>query len=308
MQSLAIVFPGQGSQSLGMLADIAAEFPQVKETFAEASAALGYDVWQLCQVGPQEKLDSTVYTQPALLTASYAIWRLLPEHLQPRLLAGHSLGEYTALVCAKAISFSDAVKLVAARGQFMQDAAPVGQGALAAIVGLSDEQVQALCDQFRLNDVLSPANFNSPGQVVIAGHTVAVERAIANAKSAGAKLAKRLPVSVPSHCDLMRPAADRLAKLLADLTIHQPELPVLNNVDVKVYDSAASIRDGLVRQLFMPVRWVEIVQTCAAEGITQIIECGPGKVLTGLNKRITPEIELQSTTDIENLRGIHVKH
>jgi len=309
MSSLAIVFPGQGSQSVGMLSDIAAEFPSVQSVFAEASDALGYDLWELSHSGPAEKLDSTVHTQPALLAASYAIWQLLANDLKPAILAGHSLGEYTALVCAEALSFTDGIKLVAARGAFMQDACPTGLGALAAIVGLSDEEVSALCDQVRQNDVLSPANFNSPGQVVIAGHADAVDRAVQNAKAAGAKLAKRLAVSVPSHCALMKPAADRLAQQLAQITIQTPVLPVLNNVDAKLYETPESIRDGLTRQLFMPVRWVETIQAFAKQGIKQIIECGPGKVLTGLNKRIAPEIELQYTADIDQLRGVlHVRN
>ncbi len=305
MKSLGLVFPGQGAQSVGMLADIAKEFPEVLATFAEASAVLQYDLWQLTQAGPAEKLDQTVHTQPALLTASYAIWRILKKqkNLQPKLLAGHSLGEYTALVCAEAIAFADAVQLVAARGQYMQAAVPVGQGALAAIVGLDDDAIKKLCEEVKENEILAPANFNSPGQIVVAGNKAAVERAISAAKTAGAKLAKLLPVSVPSHCVLMKPAAEQLAKRLAVIKIQLPAIPVVNNVDVKIYDSETSIRDGLVRQLSMPVRWVETIQFFERQGVQQIIECGPGKVLSGLNKRIAANVELSNTADLASLRG-----
>lgn len=301
MKSLGIVFPGQGSQSIGMLKDIAEEFSEVQATFNEASKALGYDLWQLVQTGPSEALDKTVHTQPALLTASYAIWRILnaKNKLQPVMLAGHSLGEYTALVCAGAINFSTAVQLVAARGQFMQDAVPVGQGALAAIVGLEDEVVQALCASAKLDqEVLSPANFNSPGQVVIGGHAAAVERALVLAKERGARLAKLLPVSVPSHCILMKPAAERLSALLANTAIEKPQIPVLSNVDVAVYETPEAIRDGLARQLYKPVRWVETIQAFSKAGVTHVIECGPGKVLSGLNKRIAADLELANTADL----------
>lgn len=305
MTALGIVFPGQGSQSIGMLADIAREFPQVAATFNEASDALGYDLWQLTQEGPTEELDKTVHTQPALLTASYAIWRILEaqKKIHPTVLAGHSLGEYTALVCAKALAFTDAVRLVAARGEYMQDAMPAGQGALAAIVGLDDAAVKTVCEKAAEGETLAPVNFNSPGQVVVGGHTAAVDRAIFLAKESGAKLAKRLSVSVPSHCMLMKPAAERLAKLLATLSIQKPEIPVVNNVDVAVYGSAEDIRDGLTRQLFMPVRWVETIQAFAARGVTRVIECGPGKVLSGLNKRIVANLELANTADLSSLQS-----
>lgn len=306
-KSLALVFPGQGSQSVGMLNDIAGDFREVTDTFSEASQSLGYDLWQLVQQGPAEELDKTVHTQPALLTASYAIWRILKskKNIQPVILAGHSLGEYTALVCANAISFTDAVRLVAARGEYMQAAAPAGQGALAAIVGLDDSTVQTICEQAKLaSDVLSPANFNSPGQVVIAGHKLAVERALVLAKEAGARLAKLLPVSVPSHCALMKPAAERLSKLLEQISIQKPTVPVISNVDVTVYDNPDAIRDGLTRQLFMPVRWVETIQAFAKQRISSIVECGPGKVLTGLNKRIAPDIQLNYTADLASLQSL----
>jgi [acyl-carrier-protein] S-malonyltransferase len=305
-KTLGFVFPGQGSQSVGMLSDIASQYSEVQETFSEASAVLGYDVWQLVNAGPAEELDKTMYTQPALLTASYALWRIFQnkKHPKPALLAGHSLGEYTALVCANAIAFTDAVKLVAARGQYMQDAVPAGQGALAAIVGLDDTAVKNLCDQVRqTGEVLTPVNYNSPGQVVVGGHIAAVERTLGVAKEAGARLAKLLPVSVPSHCELMKPAALRLADMLKTLSIQEPEIPVLNNVDVVLYRTPAEIRDGLERQLFMPVRWVEIMQKFAEEGVLDIVECGPGKVLSGLNKRIIAEARLMNTNDIASLKA-----
>ncbi len=298
MKSTAFVFPGQGSQSLGMLNDVAREFSDVESTFAEASSVLGYDLWQLTQQGPAAELDNTVHTQPALLAASYAIWRIIHPHFKPSVLAGHSLGEYTALVCANAITFRDAIQLVAARGHYMQEAVPAGQGALAAIVGLTDDVVSSICEKAADGAVLSPANFNSVGQVVIAGEANAVARALVLAKEAGAKLAKQLPVSVPSHCALMKPAAERLATLLASLPITQPTLPVISNVDVKVYDTPDSIRDGLVRQLYLPVRWVDTIQVIAKQGVTHIVECGPGKVLSGLIKRINAQLELTNTSDL----------
>ncbi|MES2217049.1 MAG: ACP S-malonyltransferase [Pseudomonadota bacterium] len=305
--TLGIVFPGQGSQSVGMLADLAPEFPEIIATFNEASAVLGYDLWQLTEQGPAEELDKTVRTQPALLAASYALWRILTTNkkIQPALLAGHSLGEYTALVCAHAITFPDAIRLVAARGEYMQEAAPVGVGALAAIIGLDDAMVKTVCEKSIIDDeVLTPANFNSPGQVVIAGHTSAVERALIIAKEAGARMVKLLPVSVSSHCVLMKPAADRLAVLLSGMTIQKPQLPVVSNVDVKIYDSAEFIREGLVRQLYMPVRWVDTINFFTQQGITRIIECGPGRVLNGLNKRIQPELQLMNTNSVAGVKEL----
>ncbi len=303
---LGVVFPGQGSQSIGMLADIAREFSEVEATFREASSILGFDLWKLTQEGPLEELDKTMHTQPALLTASYAIWRILQikKNIQPTLLAGHSLGEYTALVCAGSIKFSDAIKLVAARGQYMQEAVPRGEGALAAIVGLDDEAVKTVCVTAALQDVLAPANFNSPGQIVIAGHVAAVERAIMLAKEAGAKLAKLLPVSVPSHCVLMKPAAKKLAHLLETIDIQLPILPVVNNVDAVIYDNISQIKEGLTRQLFMPVRWVDVMQSFKNQQINPIIECGPGKVLSGLNKRIVTDAQLINTSDLTNLHSL----
>lgn len=305
MNKIGIVFPGQGSQSIGMLSDIAKEFSEVEKIYAEASQVLGYDLWQLVQQGPSEELDKTIHTQPALLAASWAIWQIIKNNaptIKPVLLAGHSLGEYTALVCAEALSFKEAIRLVAARGQYMQEAVPVGEGGIAAIVGLDDAVVQKICEQSVIsNDVLTPANFNSPGQVVIAGTKLAVERAIVLAKEKGARLAKLLPVSVPSHCALMKPAADRLSQLLATLSIQAPSLPILNNVDVVVYQQGDDIRSGLVRQLYSPVRWVETIQKFAVE---QIIECGPGKVLSGLIKRISPDVSLFHTADLNSLQHL----
>jgi len=304
MKKTAIVFPGQGSQSVAMLADVAAQFPEVEKTFAEGSSVLGYDLWKLVQQGPADVLNQTVHTQPALLAASVALWRIIQsrQSIKPEILAGHSLGEYTALVCANALSFQDAIRLVAARGQYMQDAVPANIGALAAIVGLDDAVVKILCDNtVQANEVLAPANYNCPGQLVIAGHRTAVERALITAKEQGARLAMLLPVSVPSHCVLMKPAAERLAELLKTISITTPAVPVINNVDVVVYQDAAAIRDGLVRQLFMPVRWVETVQSFVKLGVTRVIECGPGKVLSGLNKRIAAELELASANDVSSL-------
>ncbi|TAK77466.1 MAG: [acyl-carrier-protein] S-malonyltransferase [Gammaproteobacteria bacterium] len=306
--SFAIIFPGQGSQSVGMLGEIATQFAEVKQTFTEASDVLGYDLWQLSQQGPAEELDKTAHTQPALLAASYAIWQVLAARkpLQPAMLAGHSLGEYTALVCANALSFADAVKLVAARGQYMQEAVASGVGAMAALIGLDEANVAEICNQAVVSpdEILAPANFNSIGQIVVAGHKPAVERAIALAKEQGAKLAMMIPVSVPSHCQLMQPAALRLASLLATVSLKTPEIPIINNVDVKSYTSIDLIRDGLVRQLYSPVRWVETIQHFTQAGITTMIECGPGKILTGLNKRIDKTLRLMTTSDLTSLETV----
>ena len=305
---LGIIFPGQGSQTVGMLADISAQFGEVKQTFDEASEALGYNLWTLVQQGPAEELDKTMHTQPALLAASYALWRILQSRkpVEPAMLAGHSLGEYTALVCANSLQFNDAIKLVAARGQYMQDAVSPGTGAMAAIIGLDEAAINAICKEAvtSADEILSPANFNSIGQIVIAGHKAPVERAIVLAKEKGAKLAVLIPVSVPSHCHLMQPAARRLAQLVDTITIQTPEFLILNNVDVASYTSADTIRDGLVRQLYRPVRWVEIIQRFIQAGITQIIECGPGKILTGLNKRIDKNLQLMTISDVVGLQAL----
>lgn len=302
--SLAFVFPGQGSQSIGMLNALADAYPNVKETFAEASSALGYDLWAIASSGPEDKLNQTEVTQPAMLTAGVAVWRVWQKELgpQPVLLAGHSLGEYTALTCAGALTFADAVKLVADRGRYMQEAVPAGQGGMAAIVGLDDDGVRTLCEQAAQGEVLSPVNFNSPGQVVIAGTAAAVARAVEQAKGAGAKLAKQLPVSVPSHCALMHPAAERMRERLKALNLRAPAIPVLHNVHVQSESNTDAIRDALVRQIESPVRWVETIQKMAASGVDKLVECGPGKVLAGLNKRIAKETQTFSVYDPETLR------
>lgn len=307
MGNNAFVFPGQGSQYVGMLSDIAQSYPDVEAVYAEASQILGYDLWALVRQGPAEVLNQTAFTQPAILTGSYAIWRILQAKttLRPVLLAGHSLGEYTALLCAGAISFRDAVRLVSARGHYMQEAVPAGQGALAAIIGLEDSVVSDLCQKAVLDhEVLAPANFNSPGQVVIAGDKSAVERACVLAKNAGARMTMLLPVSSPSHCDLMIPAAKRLEKLLSEVSLQLPSIPVLNNVDVEIYRDEEHIRSGLVRQLYQPVRWVEVIQNMVNRNITHIVECGPGKILSGLIKRINTNIILTQTHDIDSLSAI----
>lgn len=301
--SLAFVFPGQGSQSVGMLADLAAAYPLVRDTFAEASAALGYDLWQLTQNGPADELNQTHITQPAMLTAGVAAWRVWQEKngKVPVVMAGHSLGEYTALVCAGALSFADGVALVAERGRYMQEAVPAGTGAMAAILGLEDAQVVEACASAAQGQVVSAVNFNSPGQVVIAGHAAAVERAMEAAKAMGAKRALPLPVSVPSHCALMQPAAERLAQRLAGINLQVPQIPVINNVDVAVAADAAAIRQALARQLHSPVRWVETVQKMAADGVDALVECGPGKVLVGLNKRIAKDMKTFAIVDTASL-------
>lgn len=301
----AYVFPGQGSQSLGMLADVAAVYPVVGETFAEASAVLGYDLWQLVQHGPVVQLNETQRTQPALLTASVALYRVLQQAgvPAPDYFAGHSLGEYSALVCAGVLDFTDAVALVAARGDYMQQAVPAGIGAMAAIIGLADDEVVAACAEAAADEVVAAVNFNSPGQVVIAGHSAAVTRAGEACKARGAKRALPLPVSVPSHCALMRPAAEQLAARLAQLTLKTPQIPVVNNVDVRAEQSPEAIRDALVRQLYSPVRWTETVTYLAAQGVTELVEIGPGKVLTGLNKRIVDGIQADACNTVETLQA-----
>ncbi len=287
MSKTAFIFPGQGSQSLGMLADFA-DRPAVKQTFQEASGALGLDLWAMSQEGPQELMNQTENTQPLLLTAGVALWRLWEQSGGPRphFLAGHSLGEYTALSCAGVINLGDAVRLVRTRGQLMQQAVAEGEGKMAAVLGLDDEQVREACARAAEGSVVEAVNFNAPGQVVIAGAADAVERAIAACKEAGAKRAMPLPVSVPSHCALMKPAADQLAENLNATNFHAAEIPVINNVDVVAETTPEQIRDALVRQLYSPVRWVETIQALGAEGVTSVYECGPGKVLCGLIKRI----------------------
>ncbi|GGW76839.1 ACP S-malonyltransferase [Alteromonas halophila] len=294
MTRTACVFPGQGSQSVGMLNDLAGHYDSVVDTFSEASQALGYDLWDLVQNDNDGKLNETQITQPALLTASVAVWRVLKaQGLTVDYLAGHSLGEYSALVCADAIAFDDAVKLVEARGQFMQQAVPAGAGAMFAIIGLDDAKIAEICQQTAIatGDVVAPVNFNSPGQVVIAGEKHATEQAGNACKEAGAKRALPLPVSVPSHCELMRPAADKLEEALASITINAPAINIVNNVDVNIETQPQAIRDALIRQLYCPVQWTRTVEYLAAAGVSRVIEVGPGKVLTGLNKRIDKSIE-----------------
>ncbi|MGG8470283.1 ACP S-malonyltransferase [Rahnella sp. PAMC25617] len=303
MTKIAVVFPGQGSQTLGMLADLAAAHPVVEETFAEASSALGYDLWQLVQQGPAEELNKTWQTQPALLAASVAIWRVWQQQngTQPVLMAGHSLGEYSALVCAGVLDFKQAISLVELRGKLMQEAVPAGTGAMYAIIGLDNDAIAKACEESAQGQVVSPVNFNSPGQVVIAGNKEAVERAGAACKEAGAKRALPLPVSVPSHCALMKPAADKLAVALENVTFSAPQYSVVNNVDVKIETSPEAIRSALVRQLYSPVRWTESVEFMAAQGVEQLLEVGPGKVLTGLTKRIVDTLTAAAVNDTASL-------
>lgn len=303
--SLAFVFPGQGSQSIGMLNALADEFSLVKETYAQASDVLGYDLWKIVCEGPDEKLNSTDITQPAMLAAGVATWRIWKDRngKQPAIMAGHSLGEYSALVCAGAIEFTDAIKLVSARGQYMQQAVPAGTGAMAAILGLDDDAVREVCTQSAEGEIVEAVNFNSPGQVVVAGNRSAVERAANIAKEKGAKRAVILPVSVPSHCQLMKPAADKLAEDLKQVAIKQPAITVINNVDVQSPIDADAIRDALIRQLYQPVRWVEVIQKMATSGVSNIIECGPGKVLMGLNKRIEKSLANTAITDADSLNA-----
>lgn len=303
MTKIAVVFPGQGSQALGMLADLAANYPVVEETFAEASSVLGYDLWQLVQQGPAEELNKTWQTQPALLAASVAIWRVWQQQngTRPVFMAGHSLGEYSALVCAGVLDFKQAISLVELRGKLMQEAVPEGTGAMSAIIGLDNDAIAKACEESAQGQVVSPVNFNSPGQVVIAGNKEAVERAGAACKAAGAKRALPLPVSVPSHCALMKPAADKMAVALEDVTFSTPQYPVVNNVDVKVETSPEAIRSALVRQLYNPVRWTESVEFMAAQGVEHLVEVGPGKVLTGLTKRIVDTLTAAAVNDSASL-------
>ena len=309
MTKFAIAFPGQGSQSVGMLAEIASVYPVVKATFDEASQVLGYDLFTLVMEGPAEELNKTWRTQPALLTSSVALWRVWQElgAPAPAVMAGHSLGEYSALVCSGAMAFTDAVKLVELRGLAMQEAVPEGVGAMAAIIGLDNESIAANCEKAAQGQVVSPVNFNSPGQVVIAGHKDAVERANVLMKESGAKRALPLPVSVPSHCALMHPAAEKLAAALQLVEIQAPTIPVINNVDVAVETDAARIKDALVRQLFSPVRWTEIVENMANSGIEFEVEMGPGKVLSGLAKRIDKRVDGAAINDTASLQEILVK-
>ena len=302
MEQLAVVFPGQGSQSVAMMASFA-EHAVVRETFAEASETLGQDLWQLVAEGPAEALGQTVNTQPVMLTAGIAVWRawLAQGGVRPALVAGHSLGEYAALVAAGAIGFADAVQLVRFRAQAMQEAVPVGEGGMAAILNLAPELVIEACAEAAQGQVVAPANMNSPVQIVIAGHAAAVERAMEACKARGAKRAVSLPVSAPFHSALMKPAAERLAARLAQVNVSAPEIAVLNNVDVQTETSPEAIRDALVRQAYSPVRWIESVEAMRARGISTVYEFGPGKVLAGLVKRIDGEMTVEAVTDAEAL-------
>ncbi len=303
-EDLAFIFPGQGSQKEGMLAELATKNASIQATFSEASEILGYDLWSLCQKDPENKLSLTQITQPAILTASIALWRLWLENdgHQPTLMAGHRLGEYSALVSGGILSFKDAVMLVQKRGEFMQSAVPIGVGAMAAIVGLADFEVISACKQAAKGEVVDAVNFNSPGQVVIAGHFEAVNRAIKSCNTRGAKRALLLPVSAPFHSVLMRPAADRFAKLLIGITLSSPNIPVLQNYNLSLTtDDTDAIKENLIKQIYNPVPWVGIINKFDQQGIQRIIEIGPGKVLTGLNKRIAPEIQTLIINDNANL-------
>ncbi len=301
--NLAFVFPGQGSQSVGMLNDLAASHPEVKHIFERASDALGIDLWSLVSAGSAEELNLTHNTQPAMLAAGVAVWKVWCQHsaIRPSWMAGHSLGEYTALVCSEAMSFEDGIKLVAARGRLMQEAVPPGIGAMAAILGLEDHHVVKVCFDSAENEVVSAVNFNSPGQVVIAGHVAAVERAIIGAKAAGAKRAVMLPVSVPSHCSLMVSAAEKLDEILQSTAIDTPKVTLIHNSDVASHSAPEVIRNALKEQLYKPVRWSDSVKFMHDQGVTRFVECGPGKVLIGLNKRIAKDAAQFSIFDPESL-------
>ena len=302
MKKFAFVFPGQGSQAVGMMQAFADSAP-VKAVFAEAAEVLNQDLWALVAEGPAEALNATVNTQPVMLTAGYAVYRawLDAGGAQPAILAGHSLGEYTALVAAGAIAFSDALPLVRFRAQAMQEAVPMGSGAMAAILGLDDDAVRAICTQSAGIEVVEAVNFNAPSQVVIAGHRDAVERAAAAAKAAGAKRAVMLPVSAPFHSSLLTPAAQRLAEYMREVPFREPRIPVVNNVDVAIASQPESIREALARQACNPVRWVEVVRALATAGATDIAECGPGRVLAGLTRRIDPVLKGHAVVDPKSL-------
>lgn len=309
MSNFAMVFPGQGSQAVGMLADLATAYPIVEETFKQASDVLGYDLWDLVQNGSAEDLGQTQRTQPALLASSVAIYRVWQQkypELKPSVMAGHSLGEYSALVCAGVLDFQDAIKLVELRGNAMQQAVPAGTGAMYAIIGLDNEAIINACEQAQaeVGEIVSAVNFNSPGQVVIAGTKAAAAKAGELCKAAGAKRALPLAVSVPSHCALMKPAADKLAEALQNITLNVPVVPVINNVDVSVETDAEAICNALVHQLYSPVRWTETVEKMANEGVTTLYEIGPGKVLTGLTSRIVKELKAQAVNDLVSLEAV----
>lgn len=301
----AMMFPGQGSQAVGMLSALAGTRPEVLETFQAAGQALGEDLWGIVQRGPEERLNSTEITQPALLAAGVAVYRVwdVAGGRPPAVMAGHSLGEYTALVCAEALDFEDAVRLVSFRGRVMQDAVPAGVGAMAAILGLDDGQVEAVCERAAEDQVVEPVNYNSAGQVVVAGHAEAVERAMELARSEGAKRAVRLPVSVPSHCSLMEDASRRLAQRLEEVELRRPVLPVIHNVDARPRGTPAEIRAALVEQLHRPVRWSDCVRAMQEQGAAALVEAGPGKVLAGLARRIDRDLKAWPVHDPESLEA-----
>lgn len=305
LATLAFVFPGQGSQSLGMLAELAKSHDQVRSVFERASEVLEFDLWELVQSGPERELNRTQNTQPAMLCAGVALWRIWRDHGGPLpvRMAGHSLGEYTALVCAGAIEFADAVALVAERGRRMQEAVPDGSGAMAAVLGLEDAQVEEICRAAEQGEVVSAVNYNSPGQIVVAGHKTAVERAVEIAKASGAKRALMLPVSVPSHCALMQPAAEQFKPSLERLAIAPPTIPVIHNTDALIHDDPDEIRAALALQLYRPVRWVETVRVLADQDVETLVECGPGKVLTGLTKRIDRRVKAVPLFDPRSLQA-----
>lgn len=301
--AFAYLFPGQGSQSIGMLADLATNYSEIEQTFQQGSDILQQDLWNLVVAGPDEELNRTENTQPIMLCASIAVWKIWQRHYPatPVLMAGHSFGEYSALVCAQAFNLETALPLARYRGQVMQQAVPEGQGAMAAILGLEDQKLTAVCEQAAQGQVVQAVNFNAPGQTVIAGNTEAVTRAVEAAKSAGAKRAVILPLSVPSHSSLMQSAAEQLRDYLSDIAIQSPQIDVIQNVDVKAYSEELEIKDALYRQLFNPVRWVETVQYIASQGVNTFVELGPGKVLTGLSKRIERKVPCHSVHDVKSL-------
>ncbi len=303
MNNLAFIFPGQGSQKVGMLAELAAQYPIIEATFAEASDVLGYDLWALIQAGPQEELNLTERTQPMLLTASVAIWRVWQEQngAAPAFMAGHSLGEWSALVCAGVVEFKDAVKLVQLRGKYMQEAVPAGEGSMAAIIGLDDDIILDVCKEAEQGEVVSAVNFNSPGQVVIAGNKAAVDRACELCKEKGAKRALPLAVSAPFHSSLLRPAADKLAEDIAQVTFNAPAIPVIHNVNAETSTSPEEIKSLMIEQIYHPVLWVSCVNALVKTGIDTCVECGPGKVLSGLSKRIDRSVSPLATETPESL-------
>jgi [acyl-carrier-protein] S-malonyltransferase len=305
--SLAFIFPGQGSQKVAMLSELAAQYPIIIKTFAEASSVLGYDLWQLCQSGSQEELNRTECTQPLLLSSSVAMWRVWNElsETQPSLLTGHSLGEWSALVCAGIVDFKDAIRLVQLRGRYMQEAVPAGEGAMSAIIGLEDDAINKACLTAQQSEVVAAVNFNSPGQVVIAGSTGAVERAGELCKEAGAKRVLPLPVSAPFHTSLMRPAADRLAAEIASTTFNKPKISVIHNVTAASEDDPDAIKELMIKQIFTPVPWVACTEALLEAGIDQAVECGPGIVLTGLCKRINKSLQCFAIDTPEGLSKAH---